>query len=69
MGIGIGVLRCWGLALSGSGATQPFDRDRMAQGRSTARLDLDVRDRKAMTRHGLHLQQGGLYMMAEFFVF
>lgn len=55
MGIGIGVLRCWGLALSGSGATQPFDRDRMAQGRSTARLDLDVRDRKAMTRHGLHL--------------
>jgi hypothetical protein len=69
MGIGIGVLRCWGLALSGSGATQPFDRDRMAPGRSTARLDLvarryDVRDRKEMTRHGLHLQQGGLYMMA-----
>jgi hypothetical protein len=40
----------FGVPLSGSGPTQPSDRDRMAQGRSPVVFGHDVRDRKAMTR-------------------
>lgn len=55
----------FGVPLSGSGPTQPSDRDRMAQGRSPVVFGHDVRDRKAMTRRGPDLQQGRrLYVIA-----